>query len=399
MIFKFNSTTILLWLCILFTNKHYAHNNDNQLHALGTNIRVLLAQAPAKKRTEWTITTEHGVIVNELNSGKQWPWGPTLRITITDHNYYLINGKKQIPKGPLRIESQDFRTNILCTEGRTYQGSLLIIPHEKSTLLINSIDLDHYIVSVLRTESWPGWPLEVNKAFAIASRSYATAKILEAREKSLPYHIKNTNAHQTYHGYHTLGQLKKAVAETAGIILTYDKKPIVAMFDCCCGGIIPANMEDVHFAKAPYLKRTQACTYCTSCAIYTWKISFTKKELEARLKQTFKHIRRLDRLEITKTDPAGIVKEITIHHRGKPITVDGRKFYALFKETKSFCFTIENNQQTIIINGKGYGHHLGLCQWGSREMVRKGFNYTQILDFFYPGATFMKVRTREKELL
>ena len=82
-------------------------------------------------------------------------------------------------------------------------------------------------------------PLEVNKAFAIASRSYALVKYLEGAKSKKPYHIKNTNVHQTYNGFHTNPVLIQAVKETSGVILTYDKKPILAMFDCCCGDVIP----------------------------------------------------------------------------------------------------------------------------------------------------------------
>ena len=84
------------------------------------------------------------------------------------------------------------------------------------------------------------------------------AKFLETKNKKKFYHVKNTNKHQTYQGVLNCPILQKAVDETKGIILTYNKKPILAMFDICCGGVIPANMKHVNFKHAPYLakKRT-----------------------------------------------------------------------------------------------------------------------------------------------
>ncbi len=63
----------------------------------------------------------------------------------------------------------------------------------------------------------------------------------------------------------------------------------------------------------------------------------------------------------------------------------------MFKEIKSFCFNIKKKSGKIIFNGRGFGHHLGLCQWGAREMVRDGWDYKQILAFYYPSTNFMRL--------
>jgi len=56
---------------------------------------------------------------------------------------------------------------------------------------------------------------------------------------------------------------------------------------------------------------------------------------------------------------------------------------------KSRCFTLQKNGTEFIATGRGYGHHMGLCQWGAREMVRGGWQHKEILEFYYPGTTFM----------
>ena len=136
----------------------------------------------------------------------------------------------------------------LTFKNHTYAGSLALIPDESGWHIVNSLDVESYVCSVLRSESWPGWPVEVNKAFAIMQRSYVLAKVLQARAKKSKgkrfiYDIKCTNYDQTYQGVHDCPTLQQAVDETRGIVLAHKKKPIMAMYDVCCGGLIPAKMK------------------------------------------------------------------------------------------------------------------------------------------------------------
>lgn len=361
------------------------------LYSASPEIRVLLAEAPLNEPTTWVITANHELtLAPAKENDRRVSLGSQISIQATDTTI-IINGKKKLVRAPLRIDPVT-ADGVLHFGTRSYQGALLIIPYKTNTLLINSIELERYVLCVLRSESWPGWPLEVDKALAIACRSYAVAKMLEAQASKLPYHIKNTNAHQTYHGHHTVGTLRRAVQETEGVILGYQKKPVLAMFDCCCGGLIPALIENVDFSKAPYLARTKACTYCASCKIYSWRKTVSKKELTERLQKKFPQIKKLERIEITRRDAAGTIQRVAIHYGTKnPLIISGKKLYGLLPEAKSFCFTIDNTKDTFTITGRGYGHHLGLCQWGVRQMVREGWHYEDILQFFYPGVSFMKI--------
>lgn len=280
------------------------------------------------------------------------------------------------------------REGSLTFEDNSYNGYFVLVSDNNHAALINTLDLEEYVFSVLRTESWPGWPLEVNKVFAVACRSYAIAMIMRAKTQNLDYHIKNTNAHQTYTGIHESPVLKKAVQETEGIFLAHKGKPIIAMFDACCGGIIPAHMRGFNFAQAPYLKRTYPCTYCKSCKIYQWSVNYPSSSLLAHLNAGG---RKVKDIKVTNKDKAGLVHEVSIKTGRGYINVSGKKMYSLVKGIKSFCFTAQKKGENIIFKGRGYGHHLGLCQWGAREMVRKGKSYRDVLQFYYPGTQFMQL--------
>ena len=72
------------------------------------------------------------------------------------------------------------------------------------------------------------------------------------------------------------------------------------------------------------------------------------------------------------------------------ITLTGEQVYRLSTKIKSFSFSITKKGKTITFKGKGFGHHFGLCQWGAREMVRRGFDFKEILDFYYPDTTLLR---------
>ncbi len=340
----------------------------------------------------WQLLSENGFIlsINKLGTTETLSL-KNKTLTIKKFGPHCFINKKLYRSGThIALRSKSLRTSF---EDNEYEGTLFLIPQVDRLLLINSIDLETYVYCVLKSESWPGWPLEVNKAFAIASRSYAIAKVLENMnaKKKKPYHFKNTNIHQTYRGFHSSTVLQKAVEQTSGIILAYNNKPVVAMFDSCCGGIIPAHLSDVNFKHAPYLARTERCTFCKSCKIYQWALELPIEDFKQLLLDGGYKVSSVDEVVVTAKDTAGSVKKIIVKDRRRTHILSGKEFYSLIKKVKSFCYDIEQRLGRIHIKGKGYGHHLGICQWGARKMVDCGYSFKNILSFYYPETHFMRL--------
>ncbi len=379
------------WLSHLSKNSKLQDNEHKQEREgeaqRAFNVRVLLDERH-QFQEDWKISSQKGfwLIDPSQPSQKLKCTKREVLLRVADGSLY-INSKKLL-LSQLHIVPRDGH---LSFNDKIYQGSFLVQQQDRSTLLINILNLEDYIFSVLRWESWPGWPLEVNKVFAIASRSYIIAMMREARNNKRSYHVKDTNIHQTYNGVHNAGYLKDAVEQTRGIFLAYDKQPIVAMFDSCCGGIIPAGIEGINFDKAPYLAREYACTYCKNCKIYNWQATYAITDLEHHIKKEISHVKKIKNIQISKKDPAGTVQEVAIKSVGSSISLSGKKLYSLLKEIKSFCFSVSKQPGSVIFHGRGYGHHLGLCQWGARQMVRDGWDYKRILQFYYPTTNFMKL--------
>lgn len=362
-------------------------------------VKVLLAKKKLQDIFCWTIESEDGFLVSDPHKcSKLFSYASKeIKIQTSNKNIY-INGKKYL-RNQIKIEP---KTGHLFFNGKSYQGEF-IIALDRSTkqegsyiVFLNKLELEDYVFAVLRSESWPGWPLEVNKVFAIAIRSYVISKVIEAKKCTRLYHIKNDNSHQTYHGHEFMKRnnnlLRKAVEETRGVFLAHNNEPIVAMFDSCCGSIIPSQISgSINFDIAPYLARDYACKYCNKCSLYSWEICYSLKDLQKLFTRACPNIKQIRSIWVSKRDASGLVKEVTIRDGKRSWKITGDTLYGLLKEVKSFCFSIKKTGKQVVIKGKGYGHHIGLCQWGARQMVRELFDYKQILKFYYPGTEFMRL--------
>ena len=352
-----------------------------------SEVRVLISELSSHQAST-TISSETGFMIIDpfQPSVRKYIKKTMLKVSYSPHAI-ILNGIPFAQK-LLHLKSQ---SNSLGLHDHKYHGSISLLIKNNKLLIINHVDLEEYVYAVLKTESWPGWPIEVNKAFAIASRSYAYAMIDLANKKNKPYHVKNTNEHQTYKGMHSTSTIRTAVEQTEGICLIFNNKPALAMFDSCCGGVIPAHISEFDFTKAPYLARKHPCKYCKRCWIYSWKKEISLNDINHYIGNYLKKPTTIKEIKIIKKDKAGLVKEVLIKYGKERIVLNGKKFYALIKDIKSFYYTVQKKKNTVIFSGRGYGHHLGICQWGAREMVRDGWTYKRILDFYYPGTKLQKL--------
>jgi stage II sporulation protein D len=376
-------------------------------------VRVLLAEAKKIEPFVWELSSPQGFILKDAATDGIQEEIETSTLTISLKKGSLaVNGRRLAVPALVVMPRQGHITYKSCA----YTGSLLIVCAEgkdPNCYLINTVDLEDYLFSVVRWEGWPGWPVEVNRVFAIMCRTYVVYKVLQERKKTSStkyFDIKNTNIHQTYKGTHEFNHLRQALDDTAGIVMTYEGKPIEAMYDACCGGVIPADMSGIDFKKAPYLKRDYACPYCKSTKLYRWKIEYQLSDLEDLIAQGVENGVPIRDIRVTKKDKAGVVHEIQVKTNSATYALTGKKIYSLLKDLKSFCFDVEKKGKKVTFTGRGFGHHLGVCQWGVRQMVREKEKerkklkrkklapkdeWRDILKFYYPGISFMSIEVVE----
>ena len=352
-------------------------------------VRVLIDEQDVPSLS-WTLRSEKGfVLCNPLKpSKKQTIDSSEITVTACTKGFIYVNEQRL-------YNLQAYITPIegaIEFNGKEYGGGFWLLADGTSNKLINCLGIEDYVTCVLTTESWPGWSLEVNKVLAIACRTYVISMVQNARIMKRPYHVRNTNKHQTYGGGNGLDIHRKAVEQTHGLFLSYRSQPITAMFDGCCGGLVTKHMHGVDFKKAPYLARSYPCIYCKKFKIHSWQGKYDLHELEKALKVALPGLRRLREIKITKKDKAGIIQQVQIKGAGHTYNLSGKKIYSLLNsKVKSFHFSIEKVENIVTFKGKGYGHHLGLCQWGAKEMINQGYDYKSVLEFYYPGTQLMRL--------
>lgn len=263
-----------------------------------------------------------------------------------------------------------------------YQGSIRVIKDENGLHFINELPFESYIEGVVAAETAPSWTLEALKVQAVISRTYAIYQ--KGLTAGKDYHITSSVLHQVYKGSNTNKIIRQAVQETAGEFLTYDGKPIEAFYHSTCQGNTEYP-EAVWSKSYPYLQsvpcRGEHSPY------EHWQRRFDTAELEHAL--GLKGIKGLDITSLTSTGRVEFLK-VTAEDLDIQIkAIDLRKLLG-YRELPSTDFTVTIEEDIVVFEGGGYGHGVGLSQWGSLELANEGKNYKEILEHYYPGTVLEK---------
>lgn len=265
-----------------------------------------------------------------------------------------------------------------------YRGKALVIPSSKGLTAVNYVDLEQYLYSVLGSEMSASWPLEALKAQAVAARTYAIYK--QQKERNAFYDVSNTQSSQVYKGIaKEFSSTQSAVNGTAGQVLTYNNQLILSVFHACSGGHTE-NVEDVWSESLPYLRGVR--DYDQDITQCQWVKSFSSEELTKRLSGVG------DIVSISPTlTPYGSIKSMKIVGTSGTRELKGEAVRNALG-LKSTRFTITQEDTGLRFDGRGWGHGLGLSQWGAYKLASGGMNYRQILGHYYSGTKLTTIRTR-----
>ena len=265
---------------------------------------------------------------------------------------------------------------------RWYRGKTLVLPTEKGLTAVNYVDLEQYLYSVLGSEMNGNWPQEALKAQAVAARTYAIYK-LENESNSI-YDVGDTQAWQVYKGVESESYgTHTAVNATAGQVLTYKNQIILSVFHACSGGHTE-NVEDVWSQPLPYLRGVD--DYDQNVSACQWVKTFSGTEL-SRLISGVGNVLSLS----TNLTTYGSIKTMQfVGDRGTRELKGEAVRNAL--GLKSTRFTITEDPSGLRFYGRGWGHGLGMSQWGAYNLAKKGVNYQQILGHYYQGTSLAKIQ-------
>ncbi|NEO52161.1 MAG: SpoIID/LytB domain-containing protein [Okeania sp. SIO3B5] len=275
---------------------------------------------------------------------------------------------------------------------RWYRGRTHIIPSKSGITAINYVDIEQYLYSVIGAEMNGNWPQAALKAQAVAARSYALNKRQENSNNF--YDLGNDQLWQVYQGIKTESPgTYAAVDATKGQVLTYNGQIILALFHSSSGGHTE-NVEDVWSNPLPYLRAVP--DFDQDAPVYEWTESFT----QAELKQRISGVGNIISMTPQTTTPHNSVITIKVLGDAGVKTLKGTDVTAALglKSTRFIVSPNKNEGQQIPssfkITGKGFGHAVGMSQWGAYNLARNGYNYQQILLYYYQGANLARIDVR-----
>ena len=327
--------------------------------------------------------------LRDMSSGKVIGNGAYLsgsKVRLLDHG--ILVGLDVYPSKRLIIEPAKDASIII--DERPFRGEVTIIRTADNRItIINDINVEEYIKGVLYHEVSHYWPMEALKAQAVAARTYA---LYSVNPVGKPYDVTNDIYSQVYGGrdserYRT----DLAVNYTKGQVLTYNNKIIPAYFHATCGGMTEDAGQLWNLPDIPPF-RSVPCPFCKNSPHFHWKRNFRIRDIQDALKLHGYKVGSIKDISIVDRDRSERIDHLKITQKnGQELVIKGKDFRDVMGPN-----VIDSNNYEIVMHGyyvdligKGWGHGVGMCQWGAFGMAKQQFNYTQILAYYYPQSVLM----------
>lgn len=317
--------------------------------------------------------------------------------SIKNKKKIIVKIEKKNDEYGLRILNTFYPTTSIIVESKkgfninkkNLSFKLAIILYKKNLYAINVLPLEAYLAGIINSEISSKWPIESIKAQAVVSRTYAFRKKIKNREK--PYDLNTTVLDQVYKGITNIDRASiEAVKETYGEVVVYNHRLIEAFFFAHSGG----KTEDGSYfsgVDVPYLRAVDDSIYVKDKPRSNWsyKIKINKFFAKLRAKNWIKG--ELETIKIKKRSKSNRVLRLAFISQ-KTVTVSGENLRQLLGYNKLFStnFKIKLNGKYLIVEGKGSGHGVGMCQWGAYGMAKANKTYKEIIHKYFTDVKIIK---------
>ncbi len=284
------------------------------------------------------------------------------------------------------------------------KGSREIVVYNHKTKKNQNMDLEEYLYGVVSGEMPSSFDMEALKAQAVAARTYVLYK--EKNEVSNVHkgavvctdfnhcqEYKSEDELKKLHGEewikNSYSKIKQAVDETKGHVITYEDDYILPLYFSTSSGKTE-NSEEVFTEEAPYLRSVESY-YDSNSPKYESTFSVDKDSFVNTLKSNYKDISLSEKslekdISIENRSEGGSVEDIVVGNK----TLKGRDLRSLFNLNSS-NFDIDFNDYQVIFDVRGFGHGVGMSQWGADGMAKEGFYYYEILEHYYTGTVIKDI--------
>lgn len=346
-------------------------------------LRVGLKKISGKKIN---LKTQGEYLLNNLNIKD----GEKIELSLSENKVYY----KEKAYNTVDIKPKASTSRILIVYGKkthTFSGSFEIRPNKGKLLPINIVSIEDYVEGVLPYEMSSTYPIEALKAQAVSARNYAISSLNKHRNEK--FDVCDGIHCQVYKGtVEGSESIRKAVKETKGEILTHNNKVVRAFFYASNGGHTESS-KNVWNSDYSYLVSKP-----DEFDNYKWNKKYTSSEIESILKRKG-YISRYDtfkKIGAVSTNNSGRNSKIQIVYLNsngeeKIKNLVGEQPRIVFS-LKSSMFDVNYSNSEYSFAGKGFGHGVGMSQYGARNRAEKGHNYKDILSFYYPNTKIQDIK-------
>jgi stage II sporulation protein D len=290
-----------------------------------------------------------------------------------------------------------------------YRGCLRLVPAGSDGFtVINYVDLESYLAGVLGRELYPSWSPEVYRALAVAARTFALYH-MRGSGSARDYDVGDDQGSQVYGGL--AAETEKtwsAVRGTHGVVLAYgpagQERIFLTQYSACCGGVVnPASVIRDAPSVQP-LEGGQKCEDCRACPRYRWGgLRVSKDEIARCLAAVYPAAAQMGgvaSVTVASTTSYGRAVWVdVVGKNGQPMRLRAEDLRLVLLRNGSSagrglfsanCRITDVGDAVEFSQGRGYGHGVGLCQWGAQAKAEAGWHSEEILQFYYPGAKLFR---------
>lgn len=272
-----------------------------------------------------------------------------------------------------------------------FKENMKVRVRHEDTGIIEVVPFEEYVTGVLAGEMPTSFHLEALKAQAVAARSYVMKKMEYNKDRD--YDVVDTIMNQVYlsddylrsvwkESYSDkINKIKTAVIETKGEYISYNGDVAEAFFFSTSVGATE-NSGEIFSKQLPYLVSVSS-TWDEISPLYSTNKTISLKEFYNLLGLSYSDTLDIEKIDTTST---GRVNKIKINGN----TFTGGQMIDKLNLRSSF-FEITKDGENVVINTKGYGHGVGMSQYGAEGMARAGYTYDQILKYYYTGVEIKKI--------
>lgn len=289
-------------------------------------------------------------------------------------------------------------------DGRLYRGSVCLFRQpDDRVLAVNVVPLEDYVAAVVDGEMPARFPDAARQAQAVVARTFALARMERAAPDAL-FDVYASERSQKYLGVEYSDAAGRRLAgesassrqiarDTRGVVVTYQGRVFPTYYSACCGGATTTGTLVFPDAAAPV--RSVPCEFCRDARRYRWSDELSVREFLQVLERTGRSpaLKSLKSIRQVAGPGGGGLAQFECSDGQRTLAVSGADLRQAWPNGGLFSphFSLRLDGQRVLVEGRGHGHGVGLCQWGARGQALEGRTAMQILRHYYPGADFVRV--------